>query len=140
MCSTSCNLLCLPKTTLTYLRVPVDQTDAPPVVLMNHRQVDEVFKVDHIDVGCTFVHKNGCANQEQEATPQCISLTVVNLYIIIIDILNPLQLVFINFFQDFKSRMSISGVSYLICNVNWVRPQICNQHLAGFLSAEASVS
>lgn len=37
-------------------------------ILGNHRQLDKILKVDHIDVGCTFVHKNERANQEQLRT------------------------------------------------------------------------
>lgn len=55
--ATPCHMLCLPKTTLTQLQVQVDQTGGPQVVLMKHLQVDEVLKVNPIDVGCTLSTK-----------------------------------------------------------------------------------
>lgn len=39
-----------------------DTTEAPKVLLMNDLQVDEVLKVCYMDVGFTFIQKNGCAN------------------------------------------------------------------------------
>lgn len=78
----SYHLFCHSKTTITQLRVQVNETGG--VLLMNHRQVGEVFKVDHIDIDCTFVHKNGRTNQEQEVTPKCILSMVLNLHIITI--------------------------------------------------------
>lgn len=36
----------------------------PPVPLVNVQQVDEVLKICHIDVGCTYVYKHG-------GTPSC---------------------------------------------------------------------
>ena len=67
--ATLCHLFCLLKTTLTQLRVHVHQTCSPLVVPVNHIQVDEVLKVEHIDIACTFVHKHEHVNQEQEVTP-----------------------------------------------------------------------
>lgn len=78
-----CHLLCLPKTTLAQFRVHIEQIGDHPIVLVNCRQVNEVLKVDNIDVSYTFVHKNGRANQEQEVILQCTSLMVVNLHIIV---------------------------------------------------------
>lgn len=82
------------KTVQTALRIPL-----PPIVLVNLHQVEELFYVDHIDVGCTFFHKNGCSNTEKSVTPQSISMMVLNLHINTINILSPIQMVFIKFFK-----------------------------------------
>lgn len=66
---------------------------------------------------------------------------VVNLKIITFSILNPLQMVFINFFQKkTKSSMSTYAVIYLICCLSWVNPQMGHHHLYGFLLTEPSMA
>lgn len=73
-------------TSIHHLRVQVDQTGGHPIALVNCSQVDKILKVDHIDVGCTCVHKYGRTNQEQDVTLQCASSMILNQHIITFDI------------------------------------------------------
>lgn len=133
------HLFCLSKTTVTQLRVQVDQTGGPSDILVNRSQFDEVLKVDRINVCCTFVHKHRRVNQEQHVTSQCASLMVVNLQIITFDIHNPLQMVFILHFWKFKSCMSTSCVSCMLWGLSLAIPQMGDHHLNCFLSTDPSM-
>lgn len=50
-----------------------------PIVLMNAVEVNEVSKVNHINLINNFVHKDGCVNQVHEVWTQCTCSMMHNL-------------------------------------------------------------
>ena len=59
-CVAYCHMSSIPNIIFSHLRVQINQTNGPSVILMNLLEVNEVTKVNNIKIIIIFVHKYEC--------------------------------------------------------------------------------